>query len=84
MPPEKPLLEYSPTSFTAGRMDFTWDELGEEEWSQAYADWEAGKGLIGGDPQRRPGSDRLPTWSIDRPFFRALAMMTQPLPTAID
>jgi tRNA (guanine-N7-)-methyltransferase len=44
------------------------------ERQQAYADWEAGKGLIGGNPRLRPGSDRLPAWGINRPFFRVLAM----------
>ncbi len=42
--------------------------------NQAYADWEAGKGLIGGDPRKRPGSHLLPPWGIDSPFFRALAL----------
>ncbi len=37
-------------------MDFAWEELSDEAHAQAYADWEAGKGLIGGDPRRRPGS----------------------------
>ena len=55
-------------------MDFAWEELTDAERSQAYADWEAGKGLIGGDPRRRPGSERLPAWGMDRPFFRALAL----------
>jgi len=55
-------------------MDFTWDELSEAERRQAYADWEAGKGLIGGDPRLRPGSHLLPEWGLDRPFFRALAL----------
>ena len=48
------LLDYHSTSFSAGRMDFTWGELSGEERRQAYADWEAGKGLIGGDPRKRP------------------------------
>jgi tRNA (guanine-N7-)-methyltransferase len=74
MPQEKPLLDYSATSFSAGRMDFAWEELSEEERARAYADWEAGKGLIGGDPRRRPGSDRLPAWGVDQQFFRALAL----------
>lgn len=55
-------------------MDFTWEELTDEERAQAYADWEAGKGLIGGDPRMRPGSHLLPPWGIDQPFFRALAL----------
>ncbi len=67
-------IPYSPTSFSQGRMDFTWEELTDAERAQAYADWEAGKGLIGGDPHRRPGSHLLPPWGIDRPFFRALAL----------
>lgn len=71
---EEPILHYSDTAFSPGRMDFTWEELSEEERARAYAEWEAGKGLIGGDPRRRPGSDRLPAWGVDRPFFRALAM----------
>lgn len=69
-----PLLNYHAASFSAGRMDFAWEELSEEARAQAYADWEAGKGLIGGDPRRRPNSHRLPAWGIDRPFFRALAL----------
>jgi tRNA (guanine-N7-)-methyltransferase len=67
-------LVYNPTSFSQGRMDFTWEELSEEERREAYADWEAGKGLIGGDPRQRPGSDLLPEWGRDLPFFRALAL----------
>jgi len=68
------LLDYHATSFSAGRMDFAWEELGEAERAQAYADWAAGKGLIGGDPRLRPGSDQLPDWGLNRPFFRALAL----------
>jgi tRNA (guanine-N7-)-methyltransferase len=67
-------LPYHPTTFSQGRMDFTWAELSEEERGQAYADWAAGKGLIGGDPRLRPGSHLLPEWGLDRPFFRALAL----------
>ena len=67
-------LPYHPTAFSQGRMDFTWAELSEEERRQAYADWEAGKGLIGGDPRLRPGSHLLPPWGLDQPFFRALAL----------
>lgn len=67
-------LDYHSTSFSQGRMDFTWETLTEEERQQAYADWQAGRGLIGGDPRRRPGSDQLPPWGLDRPFFRVLAM----------
>ena len=67
-------LTYNPTSFSQGRMDFSWEELSEEERRQAYADWEAGRGLIGGDPRQRPGSHLLPEWGINRPFFRTLAL----------
>ena len=69
-----PLLIYTPTTFSQGRMDFAWEELTESDRAQAYADWEAGKGLIGGDPRKRPGAHLLPPWGIDRPFFRALAL----------
>jgi len=55
-------------------MDFAWEALTEAERTQAQADWEAGKGLIGGDPRRRPGSHLLPTWGADLPFFRTLAL----------
>ncbi len=71
---EKPLLDYHATSFSQGRMDFAWEELSEEERAQAYADWHAGKGLIGGDPRLRPGADKLPPWGINQPFFRTLAL----------
>jgi tRNA (guanine-N7-)-methyltransferase len=74
MPEPTSPLAYNPTSFSQGRMDFTWEELSEEERRQAYADWEAGKGLIGGDPRQRPGSHRLPEWGINQPFFRVLAL----------
>ena len=67
-------MSYSPTSFSQGRMDFTWEELSEADRAQAYADWAAGKGLIGGDPRVRPGSDLLPPWGLDHPFFRVLAL----------
>lgn len=67
-------LDYAPTSFSQGRMDFAWEELSEEEHAQADADWQAGKGLIGGDPRLRPGSDLLPVWGMNQPFFRALAL----------
>jgi tRNA (guanine-N7-)-methyltransferase len=68
------MLDYGPTSFSQGRMDFAWEELSEEERAAAWADWEAGRGLIGGDPRLRPGSDTLPPWGVNRPFFRALAL----------
>ncbi len=55
-------------------MDFAWEELTEAERTQAQADWEAGKGLIGGDPRHRPGAHLLPTWGADLPFFRTLAL----------
>jgi tRNA (guanine-N7-)-methyltransferase len=73
-PPAQALLDYHATSFSQGRMDFAWEELSDEERRQAYADWTAGKGLIGGDPRRRPDADRLPSWGVNRPFFRALAL----------
>ena len=55
-------------------MDFSWEELTDAERAQAYADWQAGRGLIGGDPRLRPGSHLLPPWGIDQPFFRTLAL----------
>lgn len=70
----KPTLDYSATSFTQGRMDFSWEELSEEERRQAYADYEAGRGLIGGDPRFRPGALTLPGWGLNLPFFRTLAL----------
>src|SRR5215213_5629921 len=70
----QPILDYHATAFSQGRMDFTWAELSEEERSQAYADWRAGKGLIGGDPYYRPGAELLPEWGLNRCFFRALAL----------
>ena len=73
-PATSPLFDYEASVFSAGRMDFAWEALSEEERSQAYADWEAGKGLIGGDPRLRPGSAYLPEWGLNRTFFRALAL----------
>ena len=67
-------LSYNPTSFSQGRMDFAWEELSEEDRRQAYADWAAGKGLIGGDPRQRPGSHLLPEWGLNQPFYRTLAL----------
>lgn len=55
-------------------MDFAWEALTDAERAQAYADWEAGKGLIGGSPLQRPGAYDLPGWGIDLPFFRTLAL----------
>ncbi len=55
-------------------MDFTWEELTPAQRAQHDADWQAGKGLIGGDPRKRPNFDTLPAWGMDRPFFRALAL----------
>lgn len=55
-------------------MDFTWEELSETERQQAYVDWAAGKGLIGGDPRHRPSAEQLPVWGRDRHFFRTLAL----------
>ena len=69
-----PILDYHATSFSQGRMDFAWEELSEEDIRRAYADWDAGKGLIGGDPRRRPNAHLLPPWGLDKPFFRALAL----------
>lgn len=68
------MISYTPTSFSQGRMDFTWEELSEAERAQAYADWEAGKGLIGGDPRKRPNAHLLPAWGLNLPFFRTLAL----------
>ena len=68
------MLEYTPAPFSQGRMDFAWEELTDEERAQAYADWQAGRGLIGGDPRLRPGSHLLPPWGVDKPFFRTLAL----------
>jgi tRNA (guanine-N7-)-methyltransferase len=70
----QPPLDYHATSFSQGRMDFAWEELSDAERDQAYADWDAGKGLIGGDPRLRPGSEMLPAWGLDRSFFRCLAL----------
>src|SRR4051812_38899675 len=67
-------LDYHATTFSQGRMNFAWEELSEEARQQAYADWQAGKGLIGGNPHQRPNSHLLPAWGVDQPFFRALAM----------
>jgi tRNA (guanine-N7-)-methyltransferase len=72
--PNTPKLNYHATSFSQGRMDFSWEELSEEARLEAYVDWEAGKGLIGGDPRQRPDSHLLPAWGIDQPFFRTLAL----------
>ena len=74
VPQPAEILPYNPTTFHQGRMDFTWEELSEEERAQVAADWEAGRGLIGGDPRRRPGSYLLPGWGLDRRFFRTLAL----------
>ena len=71
---KSPLLDYHAVSFSQGRMDFAWAELSESERERAYADWAAGKGLIGGDPRRRPGAELLPEWGLGQPFFRALAL----------
>jgi len=55
-------------------MHFEWEEWTHERTKQAYANWEAGRGLIGGDPRRRPDAHLLPEWGINQPFFRALAL----------
>ncbi len=49
------VMSYNTGLFTQGRMNFAWEELSDEERRQAYADWEAGRGFIGGDPRRRGG-----------------------------
>ena len=67
-------LDYHATSFSQGRMEFAWEELTPAERAQAYADWHAGRGLLGGDPRRRPNAHLLPDWGLDQPFFRALAL----------
>lgn len=74
LPETKALLDYHATSFSAGRMDFAWEELSEAERRRTYAEWQAGKGLIGGDPRQRPDAELLPDWGLDQPFFRALAL----------
>jgi tRNA (guanine-N7-)-methyltransferase len=68
------ILNYHATSFSQGRMDFAWEELGDAERRALYEDWQAGKGLIGGHPKHRPGYDRLPMWGINQSFFRAFAL----------
>ncbi|MBV7331230.1 hypothetical protein KFU94_23935 [Chloroflexi bacterium TSY] len=70
----QPVLDYHATSFSQGRMNFAWEELNEEEYQQAYMDWAAGKGLIGGDPRRIPHAQFLPGWALKGHFFRALAL----------
>jgi len=55
-------------------MEFVWEEWSAERRAQAYTDWAAGRGLIGGDPRQRPNAHLLPAWGIDHPFFRALAL----------
>lgn len=60
------LLDYHATTFSQGRMNFTWEELSDEARQQAYADWQAGD--IGGNPHLRPGSNVLPPWGLDSPF----------------
>lgn len=55
-------------------MAFAWEEWTEEERHKAYANWAAGRGLLGGDPRHRPGAYTLPAWGLDRPFFRTLAL----------
>lgn len=67
-------LDYHATSFSQGRMDFAWEELTDAERARYDSDWLAGKGLIGGDPRKRPHYDLLPAWGMDRPFVRALAL----------
>lgn len=71
---EPSILDYHATTFSQGRMNFAWEELTEEARQQAYADWQAGKGLIGGNPHQRPNSHLLPPWALGQPFFRGLAM----------
>jgi tRNA (guanine-N7-)-methyltransferase len=71
---EESPLEYHPTAFSQGRMNFSWEELSDEARQQAYDDWQAGRGLIGGNPHQRPNSHLLPVWGIDQAFFRGLAM----------
>ena len=74
MAAETPLLYYQDTGFSQRPMNFTWEKLTDATRQQAYADWEAGRGLIGGDPRQRPNSHLLPEWGLDKPFFRTLAL----------
>ncbi|MEM7539298.1 MAG: hypothetical protein AAF639_44485, partial [Chloroflexota bacterium] len=67
-------LDYHSTSFTQGRMNFEWEELTDDDIRMSYDNWEAGKGFINGDPRRMPFADQLPPWSLNRHFFRLLAM----------
>lgn len=69
-----PILDYHLAPFSQGRMEFAWEEWTAERCAQAYTDWAAGRGLIGGDPRHRPDAHLLPTWGIDKPFFRVLAL----------
>ena len=69
-----PLQDYHATTFSAGKMAFVWEEWTVEERQNAYANWHAGRGLIGGDPRHRPGAYELPPWGLDQPFFRTLAL----------
>ena len=55
-------------------MAFAWEEWTIEERQKAYANWIAGRGLIGGDPRHRPGAYELPSWGLNQPFFRTLAL----------
>jgi len=71
---ETPQFDYHATTFSQGRMDFTWEKLSDEARQEAYAAWQSGKGLIGGNPHQRPNSHLLSEWALVKPFFRALAM----------
>jgi len=71
------ILDSNPTTFSQGRMDFTWEVLTADQRQQAYDDWKAGKGLLGGNPLQRPGAELLPKWGLDRPFIRVLAQDDQ-------
>ncbi len=69
-----PLLNYHAASFSAGRMDFAWEELSDEEARPGLRRLGGGQGLIGGDPRRRPNpSHLLPAWA-STVRFSALAL----------
>ena len=68
----KPLLQSDVVH--RGTHELRLGRAGRRGTRQAYTNWQAGKGLIGGDPYRRAGSHLLPAWGLDQPFFRALAL----------
>ncbi len=71
-----PSVTPDPVPFSQGRMDFAWEPPTAEELCLMQANWNRGKGMIGGNPWKRPNVHGIPAWAHNRQFVRSLMHKT--------